>query len=590
MKKTLSYFSLGLAMALLSCEPQLHDRRSAQVPSDIQDKLERAGFNTSEGLRPYKDGYLVEYDIFLTPAQIDQLAEGRVHRAGRTEHYSTNNLISANAGTRVIRVSMDAGFDAYMQTAFNTALARYNDPTLGLRLSFQASPAASADIQILAFYEVSNVLGYSAGFPTNGNPASPIRLNTYYYNNSSQRPDAATVIAHEIGHAIGFRHTDFANRAYSCGGSAVNEGDAGVGANLIPGTPAGPSANSWMLACSSNTDRPFTNDDRIALTTLYGPLRFSLQRWATQQGGYWDAQQWVSGDFNGDGRTDLAKAFNDGGLASIDVHLSVNNSSTFSLQRWATQQGGYSDTQKWFAGDFNGDGRVDMGKVFADNGNASIDIHLSTLSGFVIQRWATQQGGFWDAQQWVVGDFNGDGRSDLAKAFVDGGNASLDVHLSSGSSFSIQRWATQQGGFWNAQKWVAADFNNDGRTDMAKAFTDNGNASIDVHLSNGSSFSIQRWATQQGGFWDTQKWLAGDFTNDGRADFVKVFGSNNLIFADAHLNTGSAFVLNRWLNGQGGYTDAQKWFSGDYNNDGKRDIAKVWNDNNAASIDVHVRN
>ncbi|MBI3162982.1 MAG: hypothetical protein HYZ23_10745, partial [Chloroflexi bacterium] len=71
-------------------------------------------------------------------------------------------------------------------------------------------------------------------------------------------------------------------------------------------------------------------------------------------------------DFNGDGKTDAAKAFNDGGIASIDVHLSTGSS--FQMVRWATKQGGYSDNQKWFTGDFNGDGKTDVAKVWGDIG------------------------------------------------------------------------------------------------------------------------------------------------------------------------------------------------------------------------------
>jgi hypothetical protein len=79
-----------------------------------------------------------------------------------------------------------------------------------------------------------------------------------------------TVIAHEVGHCIGFRHTDYMDRSYSCGGSPTNEGASNVGAILIPGTPSGPDAKSWMLSClSATTDRPFNNNDKTALNYLY---------------------------------------------------------------------------------------------------------------------------------------------------------------------------------------------------------------------------------------------------------------------------------------------------------------------------------
>lgn len=256
---------------VVSCESENNEEIDV-IDTQVRAKLESLGFNTdnlTEDSLNGVEGFTVEGDIFLTRDQINEMTPAS---GVGTEHYRTNNIVGPDG--RVVSVYMDAAFNSTMQAAFDDAINRYN--SLNLDITFQRANSSGADIDILSqkLKRVRGggvILGRSAGFPdANGDPATPIVLNSDIYNprRGGIPADAATVIAHEIGHAIGFRHTDYDQREFSCG-RAGNEGDAGVGAVYIPGTPTGPEAGSWMLACSNGTNRPFTSGDQTALTTVY---------------------------------------------------------------------------------------------------------------------------------------------------------------------------------------------------------------------------------------------------------------------------------------------------------------------------------
>jgi hypothetical protein len=240
------------------------------IPSSTRSQLISLGFDvikhppiTVEG------GYLVEGDIFMSQADIDNMKPAT--RVAAAEQYSTNNLVKGLP--RTITVYMPSTFDAASQSACDNAIARYNAQNLTLHMVRTTSSSADISFSRLSkSQERQGVLG-SSGFPSStGNPYPVIKMSGILQSTYHMTIDGmATVMAHEMGHCIGFRHTDYYNRAISCGGSTSNEGAGTDGANLIPGTPstATAAAASWMLACTDGSNRPFNNDDKTALNYLY---------------------------------------------------------------------------------------------------------------------------------------------------------------------------------------------------------------------------------------------------------------------------------------------------------------------------------
>jgi hypothetical protein len=238
------------------------------VSADVLKQISDLGFSTDE-VRKQGDNYLVEGDILLTAANLSEASTSPNLRIAENEQYRTTNLVKSLPRTITVSIS---NLPTVYATATSNAVARYN--ALNLTIKFQIV-SSGGNIQIIGFNEGPSggyiTLG-SSGFPTSaGDPYNQIQMNTnaQAYGTNPDVNYLTSVLQHEIGHCIGFRHTDYMNRAFSCGGSRSNEGSAGIGAINIPGTPTKADAGSWMLACSSGTDRTFNANDKIALNYLY---------------------------------------------------------------------------------------------------------------------------------------------------------------------------------------------------------------------------------------------------------------------------------------------------------------------------------
>jgi hypothetical protein len=260
------------------------------------------------------------------------------------------------------------------------------------------------------------------------------------------------------------------------------------------------------------------------------------------------------GDLNGDHKLDIVTG--DGGV------LLNNGNGTFRIGPSYT--GGFSFGSFVATADLNHDGKLDI--ITAGYGN--VEVLLGNGDGTFSAGASVATG----VDQMVVGDFNHDNNLDIvtvtgATAYLLPGNGNGTF----GSAQTIASLPTANG----ILAMTTADFNADGKLDLAVTYPDYGNSpatTVVILLGNGDG----TFSNAPGGHFDLnpglpQELTAADMNHDGKLDLVMLGTTVGNTIEVLYGNGDGSFTT-----GQNVYTNQSSltpFVVGDFNGDGYPDIA-----------------
>ncbi len=269
MKNTKIILSVAVLCSFLffSCEKNedSNSEKSVSVkitPSNkkVINKILSQGYKLSDIIE-CKDFYLVQGDIVFSKDINSYAANPSTNPLER--HASTNNLISTDF--RVVTVWIDpsiptSGVDSW-RTAVNEAMNEWTNIT-GCSIYFVESYLPNPDIIVKSDNNTlpNNVIA-SAGFPENNKAYFQILINLDFNSNVAVSESSKKYnMAHELGHCIGFRHTNW---------DTNGEGIGVVGANYIPNTPSQDSKSVMNGGTANFVWNGFSTYDIYAVKYLY---------------------------------------------------------------------------------------------------------------------------------------------------------------------------------------------------------------------------------------------------------------------------------------------------------------------------------
>ncbi|MBL1260424.1 MAG: VCBS repeat-containing protein [Thiotrichaceae bacterium] len=255
--------------------------------------------------------------------------------------------------------------------------------------------------------------------------------------------------------------------------------------------------------------------------------------------------RYLLADVNGDRRSDLIWSYTDAieNKMRMTVYLArTDGSGSISLGKTSSTldtdfSPQYYENQDLLTGDVNGDGKSDLVWMFTYQSKLYRVLYLANANGDGFTEISLQEDTFnsnWQDNQYLLGDVNGDGKADIIHAYKMGDNNGRTVYLASAAGTSHIKKdsvAPNEGvSSHTHRRFNIADLNGDGRSDLIYTYNNGvifGWKNYTANM-NGEGFTLQESneTTDSDPTHQNHVYQLGDVNADGKTDLVWTYNTS----------------------------------------------------------------